>query len=68
MRVLLGKTSLRWHVAAASLLLSNVVLVCQSLLFLEALRHVSWMHVRYLWGYVATVLLLGKVLRGRLLG
>jgi len=51
--------SLRWHITSVSLLLNNVVLVCQGLLFLEALRHVAWMQVRYLRRNVATVLLLG---------
>lgn len=67
MRVLLRNSALRWHITAASLLLSNVILVCEGLLLLESLWHVTWVHIR-LRGDVGTILLLGEMLRGGFFG
>jgi len=67
MRVLLRDSALRWHITAASLLLSNIILVCEGLLLLEGLWHVTWVHIR-LRGDVGTFLLLGEVLRGGFFG
>ena len=63
MRVLLRDSALRWHITAASLLLSNIILVCEGLLLLEGLWHVTWVHIR-LRGDVGTQ----EVLRGGFFG
>ena len=65
MRVLL------WDVTTGSLLLLNVVLICECLLLLLQilyLRHVAWVHLRSALLHRRAGLLRWKVLRGRLFG
>src|SRR3954462_8113445 len=58
----------RHRVATTSLLLSDVILVCESLLLLHCLRHVARVHLRIALRHSGTGLLRREMLRGRFFG
>lgn len=66
--MLLWDASLRWHGVSAPLLLGDVVLICKSLLLLDGLGHVAWVHLRVALWHTGARLLRGEVLRAGLLG
>lgn len=67
-RVLLRDAGLRGHGVAAPLLLGDVVLVCERLLLLDGLGHVTRVHLRVALGDAGARLLRREVLRAGLLG
>lgn len=67
MRMLLWDASLRWH-GIPTPLLGNVILICERLLLLDRLWHVTRVHLRVALRHAGARLLRGKVLRAGLLG
>ena len=59
---------MRRHRIAASLLLSDVILIREGLLLLNRLRHIAWVHLRIALRHARTGLLWWEVLRAGLLG
>lgn len=66
-RMLLWNPGLGRHRVSAVTLLSDIILICESLL-IDRLRHVAWVHLRITLRHADTGLLWWEMLRGRFFG